>query len=64
MSRPLRVELASGTCHVISRGDGLEDIYLSDSDRLDWLDVDRKVRLYESEAERGGCFLQDLTLRA
>ena len=55
MSRPLRVELASGTYHVTSCGDGREDIYLSDSDRLDWLDVNRRVRLYESAAGRGRC---------
>ena len=54
MSRPLRDELASCTCHVTSRGNGREDIYLSDSDRLDWLDVDRKVRLYESESGNRG----------
>ena len=56
MSRPLRVELASGLYHVTSRGDGREDIYLSDSDGLAWLDVHRKVWLYESAAGRWGCF--------
>lgn len=39
MSRPLRLELAGGLYHVTSRGDGREDIYLSDADRLAWLDV-------------------------
>jgi len=39
MSRPLRVELAGGLYHATSRGDSLEDIYLYDADRLDWLDV-------------------------
>jgi REP element-mobilizing transposase RayT len=39
MSRPLRLELAGGVYHVTSRGDGQEDIYLSDADRLAWLDV-------------------------
>lgn len=39
MSRPLRLELAGGLYHVTSRGDGREDIYLSDTDRLVWLDV-------------------------
>jgi REP element-mobilizing transposase RayT len=39
MSRPLRIELAGGLYHVTSRGDGREDIYLSDADRLAWLDV-------------------------
>lgn len=39
MSRPLRLELAGGLYHVTSRGDGREDIYLSDADRLAWLEV-------------------------
>jgi len=39
MSRPLRLELAGGLYHVTSRGDGQEDIYLSDADRLAWLGV-------------------------
>jgi len=39
MSRPLRLELAGGLYHVTSRGDGREDIYLPDADRLAWLDV-------------------------
>lgn len=39
MSRPLRLELAGGLYHVTSCGDGREDIYLSDADRLAWLDV-------------------------
>lgn len=39
MSRPLRLELAGGLYHVTSRGDGREDIYLSDVDRQAWLDV-------------------------
>lgn len=39
MSRPLRLELAGGLYHVTSRGDGREDIYLSEGDRLAWLDV-------------------------
>ena len=39
MSRPLRLELAGGLYHVTSRGDGREDIYLSDTDRLAWLEV-------------------------
>jgi len=37
MARPLRLELAGGLYHVTSRGDGREDIYLSDSDRAVWL---------------------------
>ncbi|MBS0311313.1 MAG: transposase [Proteobacteria bacterium] len=39
MSRPLRLELAGGVYHVTSRGDGREDIYLSDADRRVWLEV-------------------------
>jgi putative transposase len=39
MSRPLRLELAGGLYHVTSRGDGREDIYLSDADRQVWLEV-------------------------
>jgi putative transposase len=39
MSRPLRLELSGGLYHVTSRGDGREDIYLSDADRLAWLEV-------------------------
>ncbi|MHB1077562.1 REP-associated tyrosine transposase [Thiobacillus sp.] len=39
MSRPLRLELAGGIYHVTSRGDGREDIYLSEADRLAWLEV-------------------------
>ena len=39
MARPLRLELSGGVYHVTSRGDGREDIYLSDADRQAWLDV-------------------------
>lgn len=39
MARPLRLELAGGLYHVTSRGDGREDIYLTDTDRMIWLDV-------------------------
>ena len=39
MTRPLRLELAGGLYHVTSRGDRREDIYLSDEDRLTWLDT-------------------------
>ena len=39
MARPLRLELAGGLYHVTSRGDRREDIYLSDEDRLMWLDT-------------------------
>ncbi len=37
MARPLRLELAGGLYHVTSRGDGRDDIYLSDQDRELWL---------------------------
>ena len=43
MARPLRLELAGGLYHVTSRGDGREDIYLSDADREDWLGVFAQV---------------------
>jgi REP element-mobilizing transposase RayT len=43
MSRPLRLELAGGLYHVISRGDRREDIYLDDDDREQWLDVFQQV---------------------
>ncbi len=39
MARPLRLELAGALYHVTSRGDGREDIYLNDDDRLAWLDT-------------------------
>lgn len=39
MARPLRLELSGGIYHVTSRGDGREDIYLSDADREAWLEV-------------------------
>ncbi|NOT16669.1 MAG: transposase [Sulfuriferula sp.] len=39
MARPLRLELSGGVYHVTSRGDGREDIYLSDADRMAWLAV-------------------------
>lgn len=39
MARPLRLEFAGALYHVTSRGDGREDIYLSDDDRELWLRV-------------------------
>ncbi|MBL4608137.1 MAG: transposase [Pseudomonadales bacterium] len=39
MARPLRLEYAGALYHVTSRGDRREDIYLSDEDRLQWLEV-------------------------
>lgn len=39
MARPLRLEFAGALYHVTSRGDGREDIYLSDEDRLAWLET-------------------------
>lgn len=39
MARPLRIELSGGVYHVTSRGDGRDDIYLSDADRETWLEV-------------------------
>ena len=39
MARPLRLELNGALYHVTSRGDGREDIFLSDQDRLAWLET-------------------------
>ena len=39
MARPLRLEFTGALYHVTSRGDGREDIYSSDDDRLDWLET-------------------------
>ncbi len=39
MARPLRLELAGALYHVTSRGDGREDIFLSDEDRIAWLET-------------------------
>ncbi|NMG15868.1 Transposase, IS200-like [Aromatoleum bremense] len=39
MARPLRLELSGGLYHVTSRGDGRDDIYLSEEDREIWLAV-------------------------
>ncbi|MDD5058334.1 MAG: transposase [Sideroxydans sp.] len=39
MARPLRIELSGGIYHVTSRGDGREDIFLDDRDRVQWLEV-------------------------
>ena len=39
MARPLRLEFTGALYHVTSRGDGREDIYLSDKDRLAWLET-------------------------
>lgn len=39
MARPLRIEFEGGLYHVTSRGNGREDIYLSDEDRLLWREL-------------------------
>ncbi|MFT7528715.1 MAG: putative transposase [Arenicella sp.] len=39
MARPLRIEFAGALYHITSRGNGREDIYVSDSDRRMWLEV-------------------------
>jgi putative transposase len=39
MARPLRLEFAGALYHVTSRGDGREDVYLSNEDRLAWLET-------------------------
>ncbi len=38
MAGPIRIEYAGVLYHVTLRGDRREDIYLSDEDRIDWLD--------------------------
>lgn len=43
MARPLRLELPGALYHVTSRGDGREDIFLSDDDRLAWLETFAEV---------------------
>src|SRR5690606_34912418 len=43
MSRPLRIEYAGALYHITSRGDGREDIYLTDEDRESWLNVFEEV---------------------
>lgn len=39
MARPLRLELRGALYHVTSRGDGREDIFLADEDRVRWLET-------------------------
>jgi putative transposase len=39
MARPLRIEFSGALYHVTSRGDGQEDIYLNDNDRVVFLEV-------------------------
>lgn len=39
MARPLRIEFAGALYHITSRGDGREDIYITDHDRDAWLEV-------------------------
>ena len=39
MVRPLRLELPGALYHITSRGDGREDIFLSDDDRVAWLET-------------------------
>ncbi len=34
MARPLRIEFPGALYHITSRGDGREDIYLDDADRV------------------------------
>ena len=43
MARPLRIEFPGAVYHVTSRGDGREDIYLSDEDKTMFLDVLSRV---------------------
>ena len=39
MARPLRLELTDALYYVTSRGDGGDDIYRSDEDRVVWLET-------------------------
>jgi len=39
MTRPLKLEFADALFHVSSRGGRQEDIFLTDDDRRDWLEV-------------------------
>ncbi len=43
MARPLRVEFSGAVYHVTSRGNARKSIYLSDSDRYDFLDILNRV---------------------
>jgi REP element-mobilizing transposase RayT len=43
MARPLRIEFAGALYHVTSRGDGQEDIYRGDGDRVRFLEVLEQV---------------------
>jgi len=43
MARPLRIEFTGALYHITSRGDGREDIFLSDADRELWLEVFAEV---------------------
>jgi len=43
MARPLRLEFAGALYHITARGDGQEDIYRSDEDRVCWLEVFEEV---------------------
>lgn len=43
MARPLRVEFPGAVYHVTSRGNARKSIYLSDSDRYDFLDILNRV---------------------
>jgi hypothetical protein len=40
MARPLRIEYPDALYHLTSRGDGREDIFSADADRLEFLSVD------------------------
>ena len=45
MARPLRLEFAGALYHVTSRGDGRDDIFLSDEDRIAKYEVRVKLNL-------------------
>ncbi len=52
MTRPLRVEVASGAYHVTSRGDGREDLFRDDGTRKQFLAL-----LGHTSARFGWCCL-------
>ncbi len=53
MARPLRIELADGYYHVMNRGNNRQDIFLSDKDRIAFM-----------EALAASCEIHDVHLMA
>ncbi len=44
MVRQARIEYSGAVYHITNRGNAKQDIYLSDADRLEFLDVLRRAR--------------------